>query len=132
MATAATRRFTRTNRGRRTEPTFQSLQERELLRNEVVLDDSRVTAEIFSFAAMHQHHEQATEELQAMSTTGDQDVLHYHQTMRQPDAKEFANSVKEEFAGMLSNQILSFIELARVILRGISAKTESIECVLAL
>ena len=109
-----TRRLTRANRGRRTEPTFQSLQERELLRNEVVVDDSRVPAELFSFAAMHQHRELATEELQAMSTTGDPDVLHYHQAMRQPDAREFANSVKEEFAGMLNNQILSFIELARV------------------
>ena len=113
-ATTGTRRLTRANRGRRTEPTFQSLQEREILRNEVVVDDSRVPAELFSFAAMHQHRELATEELQAMSTTGDPDVLQYHQAMRQPDAREFANSVKEEFASMLNNQILSFIELARV------------------
>mgnify|MGYP006144094731 FL=1 len=34
--------------------------------------------------------------------------------MRQPDAKDFLKAVHEEFAGMLSNQILSFIELTRV------------------
>jgi hypothetical protein len=34
--------------------------------------------------------------------------------MRQPDSSKFLRAVMEEFQGMLTNQVLLFIELAKV------------------
>jgi hypothetical protein len=73
-----------------------------------------VPGEVFSFASMFEHREHDPQEMQVMSATGDPDTMYYHQAMRQPDSKEFLKAVKEEFQGMLDNQVLSFIELIRV------------------
>ncbi|MGL4351905.1 MAG: hypothetical protein ACRCT2_15330, partial [Plesiomonas shigelloides] len=101
-------RSTRTNRGIRTVPTFQMEQEAERV------GSTRVPGEFFSFAAMFEHRQHDPEEMQVMSATGDPDTMYYHQAMREPDSGEFLRAVKEEFQGMLANQVLSFIQLARV------------------
>jgi hypothetical protein len=63
---------------------------------------------------MFEHRQHDLEEMQAMSVTGDPDTMYYHKAMREPDSGEFLRAVKEEFQGMLTNQVLSFIKLARV------------------
>ncbi|MGL5936087.1 MAG: hypothetical protein ACRCZI_10770, partial [Cetobacterium sp.] len=75
---------------------------------------TRVPGEVFSFAAMFEHRQHDSEEMQVMSATGDPDTMYYHQAMREPDSGEFLRAVKEEFQNMPSNQVLSFIQLARV------------------
>ncbi|MGL5934627.1 MAG: hypothetical protein ACRCZI_03275, partial [Cetobacterium sp.] len=109
----ALRRSARQNKGVRTQPTFQSMQEKEMLRKEMIMDE-KVPGEIFSFGAMHEHRNPRSQVLEVLSATGDPDTMYYHQAMKQPDARDFLRAVHEEFAGMLSNQILSFIELTRV------------------
>jgi Reverse transcriptase (RNA-dependent DNA polymerase) len=89
-------------------PTFQMEQEAERG------GPTRVPGEGFSFAAMFEHRQHDPEEMQVMSATGDPDTLYYHQAMREPDSGEFLRAVKEEFQGMLTNQVLLFIERARV------------------
>jgi Reverse transcriptase (RNA-dependent DNA polymerase) len=75
---------------------------------------TRVPGEVFSFAAMFEHRQHDSAEMQVMSATGDPDTMYYHQAMREPDLGKFLRAVKEEFQSMLTNQVLSFIELARV------------------
>ena len=100
------RRSTRMNKGIRTVPTFQMEQEAERA------GVTRVPGEVFSFAAMFENRQHDSEEMQVMSATGDPDTMYYHQAMREPDSGEFLRAVKEEFQGMLTNQVLSFIQLA--------------------
>jgi Reverse transcriptase (RNA-dependent DNA polymerase) len=73
----------------------------------------RVPGKNFSFGAMQEHRDSRPQVLEVLSATGDPDTMYYHQAMKQPDAKDFLKAIQEEFAGMLSNQILSFIELTR-------------------
>ena len=62
---------------------------------------------------MFEHREHDPQEMQVMSATGDPDTMYYHQAMRQPDSKEFLKAVKEEFQGMLDNQVLSFLQYTK-------------------
>jgi Reverse transcriptase (RNA-dependent DNA polymerase) len=103
------RRSTRLNRGVRTVPTFQMEQAAERGRQ------THVQGKVFSFAAMFEHRQHDPEEIQVMSATDDPDTMYYHQAMRQPDSSKFLRAVMEEFQGMLTIQVLLFIELAKVL-----------------
>jgi hypothetical protein len=71
-----------------------------------------VPGEVFSFAAMFEHRQHDPKEMQVLSATGDPDTMYYHQAMQEPNSGEFLRAVREEFQGMLTNQVLSFIQLS--------------------
>ncbi len=96
---SANRRSTRSNKGQFTSQKYHQ--------EFSGLESTFVDRELYSFAAMYEHHNHET--ITAKSATSDPDVMYFHQAMRQPDSQDFLEAVKKEFKDLLINGIFHFV-----------------------